>query len=474
MRGVPHRHIDHLVALVAAGFIAAVLIAIMAIAAAAQEPLDSKAEAFLSLQLQGLNQLTTRAASRSSDASETDAARRERAAALIDEATVISNFTRQTFGSYVEDVLEDGKEYFDDARWELLLRTHREQLQNALRNRLVTDLLRFEGNSGEFELVSWQDESKQQGTAIIANGDRQFTCHLRRVDGGEWIVDDVSIDSVRLSQHYRALGQDILRKRYSPEVLEARLEETPFIRIEDFSATPAGQLPRGWGWRSKNKDDEKRYEVQRDGRSSYLAAQDSGSSVILLRAAHWNPRSHPIMTWCWRADALPPGGDERYDKTNDSVAGIYVIYSQNWFFRIPKHIKYVWSSTLPEGTVGRRNKIARPYFFVAESGAASAGQWVFEVVDIEAAHKRVYGGKPKSRTVGLGILTDANSTHSFAEAFYADIRVWPRSALEQGLITDYCHCSGSSVSPGAESPIADPDCASLPTSVKTVSARAQQ
>ena len=473
MRGVQHRHIYHLLPLVAAALVAAVLIAIMAIAATAQEPLDSKVEAFLSLQLQGLNQLTTRAASQSSDSSETDAARRERAAALIDEAMLISNFTRQTFGSYVEDVLEDGEQYFDDARWELLLRTHREQLQNALRNRLVTDLLRFAGNLGEFELVSWQEESKKRSTAVIANGDRQFTCHLSRVDGGEWIVDDVSVDSVRLSQHYRALGRDILRKRYSPEVLEARLEETPFIRIEDFSATPAGQLPRGWGWRSKNEDHEKLYEVQRDGSSSYLAAQDSGASVILMRAAHWNPRSHPIMTWCWRADALPPGGDERYDKTNDSVAGIYVFYSQNWF-RVPKHIKYVWSSTLAEGTVGRRNKIFQPFFFVAESGAASAGQWVFEVVDLEAAHKQVYGGKPKSRTVGLGILTDANSTHSFAEAFYADIRVWPRSALEQGLITDYCHCSDSSDSPVAESPIADPDCTPLPTSVKTVSARAQQ
>jgi hypothetical protein len=213
----------------------------------------------------------------------------------------------------------------------------------------------------------------------------------------------------------------------------------PYVVLEDFRDTPPNQLPVGWGWRDKDADLPKRYEVRVHGAARYLAAQDTGSSVILLKPAQWNPRKYPIMTWCWKAVALPPGGDELRDQSNDSAAGVYAIFSTNWL-RVPKQIKYVWSTTLPKGTVGRRNKPARPYVFVLESGPENLGRWMLAQADLERDHERVYGDHPPRRTVGLGILTDANSTHSYAEAHYADFRAWPRAALEQGLIDDYCRC----------------------------------
>jgi len=212
-----------------------------------------------------------------------------------------------------------------------------------------------------------------------------------------------------------------------------------YLVLEDFSSTPPGALPREWTWRSQDEDKPKLYQVRAINGRHYLAARDTGDSVILGRHAHWDPQAYPIMTWCWKASALPPGGDERYDRTNDSAAGIYVIFSTNWL-GVPRQIKYVWSSTLEEGTTGRRNKIARPYFMVVESGDENLGKWTFEQVDLEADHQRLYGKAPPERTVGMGILTDANSTRSYAEAYYADVRVWTRQAQERGLIRDYCGC----------------------------------
>ena len=100
---------------------------------------------------------------------------------------------------------------------------------------------------------------------------------------------------------------------------------------------------------------------------------------------------------------LPPGGNEFLNHANDSAAGLYVIFSQNWL-HVPKQLKYVWSSTLPEGTIGRRNKIFRPWFFVLESGEANRGRWTFEQVDLERDHKLKLGGSPAARTIGLGLL----------------------------------------------------------------------
>ena len=224
----------------------------------------------------------------------------------------------------------------------------------------------------------------------------------------------------------------------SDELL-APLPGRGYVLLEDFSAALPSGLPRGWEWRDKDEKLPKLYEVRTAGERPYLAAQDTGNSVILLKVLHWNPREYPIMTWCWKATALPPGGDESRDQTNDSAAGVYAIFSTNWL-GVPKQIKYVWSTTLPKGTVGRRNKPARPYFFVLESGEANLGKWRLAQVDLEKDHQRVFSERPARRTVGLGILTDANSTRSYAEAFYADFRAWPRQALEQGLIDDYCRC----------------------------------
>ena len=140
------------------------------------------------------------------------------------------------------------------------------------------------------------------------------------------------------------------------------------------------------------------------------------------------------MTWCWRADVLP-GGNEFLNRANDSAAGLYVIFSQNWL-HVPKQLKYVWSSTLPEGTIGRRDKFLG-LGFVMENGDANRGKWTFEQVDLED-HKLKLGGPPANRTIGLGLLTDANSTRSYAEAYYANLRVWKRDALIKRQIFDDC------------------------------------
>lgn len=219
----------------------------------------------------------------------------------------------------------------------------------------------------------------------------------------------------------------------------AQEEGTDYLVLEDFSGTPVGQLPKDWTWRDRDEEKPKPYVVEGAEGRRYLVARDTGSSVILGKQVKWNPLVYPILTWCWRVNALPPGGDERYDRTNDSAAGLYVIFSTNWL-AVPRQIKYVWSTTLEEGTSGRRNRVARPFFVVVESGERHLGKWAFEQADLVADHQRFYGKTPPDRTMGLAILTDANSTRSYAEAFYAGLRVWTREAQERGLIENYCSC----------------------------------
>ena len=227
---------------------------------------------------------------------------------------------------------------------------------------------------------------------------------------------------------YTASAQDAPTARGEHEV-------PPYIVIEDFASTPLDSLPRDWRWRGKDDDKPKLYAVREANGRRYLAAQDTGHSVVLMKRFRWDPRQYPIMTWCWRADALPPGGDERYTETNDSAAGVHVVFSSN-LFGIPRQIKYVWSTTLAPGTVSRRKGIARPWFVVLQSGPEKLGQWLQEWVDLEKDHDRIFSSDLPKKTLGISLLTDANATQGYAAAAYADFRVWPRAML--GHIPNYC------------------------------------
>lgn len=364
--------------------------------------------------------------------------------ALLDSSLDLEKFADKIFGSYLEKTLDYYDELLSKKDYKQLLAHYRDQLHSSLRWRLIDDLVlqlnrepvtairlesqRFDEEKGEVGLIA------EQSTGSIS-----IRANLQRTPVG-WRIVDIAIDGRRLSAHYRKLCDDILDEKYSLAVLTSFLERREYILLDDFSTTSPGQLPLDWvAWRPKDKKKSLHYQVEEENGQHVMAARDSGSSVILAKSLRWNPRKYPIMTWCWKTTALPPGGDERYNHTNDSAAGLYVVFSYNWF-GAPKQLKYVWSSTLPEGTVGKRDMIFRPWFFVLESGEENLHRWAFETVDLEAHYKLKLDGKPDKKTDSVHILTDANSTKSYAEAYYADLRVWPREALEQGRVANYCDC----------------------------------
>ena len=359
------------------------------------------------------------------------------AAAFVDRAVDLPAFAELCFGDYVEDSLVEAEGEMTRSGFRAYVEAQRGRLRAALRQRLVADLAeRLDRGPPALEVVASRFDGGSGRAEVAVPGGPAILCHLKRTADG-WRLRDLRIEDRRLSRIYRRRYKDVLDRRDSPAVLESRLLDREYIVLEDFSLSRPGDLPMAWGWRDRDDDAEKPYRVRRHGRVSFLEARASDASVLMLRLAQWNPRRFPILTWCWRADALPEGGDERYGATNDSAGGVYVIFSLT-LLGAPRHVKYVWSTTLAPGTVGRRNRMFRPWFIVAESGAENLGRWTFEAVDLERDYGRTYGGDPKDRTVGLGLLTDGNNTGTPAEACYGDLRAWSRQAWEQGRVVDHC------------------------------------
>ena len=365
--------------------------------------------------------------------------RTETAERLVGEYLALDSLAAATFRGYLAKSLHAYKDLLPPPRFKDLVEHHRSRLLRAYQHRLSADLVAQTAGLDEVQIKRFE-VNKRQGRAVLRAlfADRTVAIEADLISvAGTWKAVELRIDGQPISDHYRRRYKAILAGRYSPQVLEARLAEREFVVLDDFAATWNGSQPMDWGpWKKKDRHKPVLYRIEGRPRR-YMAARDSSHSVIMGKFIHWNPRQYPIMTWCWRAAALPLGGNEFLDDANDSAAGVYVIFSKNWL-GVPKQLKYVWSTTLPEGTVGRRDKIFRPWFFVVESGATNLGKWTFEVVDLEKHHRAKLGGRPADRTIGLGLLTDANSTRSYAEAYYADLRVWTRQAFDGGRVANYC------------------------------------
>ncbi|MCB0308432.1 MAG: DUF3047 domain-containing protein [Bdellovibrionales bacterium] len=198
----------------------------------------------------------------------------------------------------------------------------------------------------------------------------------------------------------------------------------PVAILEDFEGFSKGDVPSK-GWRTRDGSARGIYEIAEENGNKFLRATYTTKSVQYFKESGWNISAHPWLVWKWRVHDLPKGADERKGETNDSAAGVYVLFPGKWF--IPRTIKYVWSTTVPVGTVIKRDD--RFPVIVLRSGAEHKDKWVFEKRNVLEDYKELFDLKlanPKA----IGFLTDANSVKGKASADYDDFK----STSDPGLL----------------------------------------
>ena len=320
-------------------------------------------------------------------------------------------------------------------QWPDLNPYEREQFTEAIGVAIASRVVSYlRSNNGVVNLILTNTQRKNSLTILQYKlGDHKLTTYLYKDDIGEWKLRNVKLDKYSIRQYYYGFCKNLLDD-YSLANTIAELKQSDYIVLEDFESSTIGALPYRWAWKDKDADRPKPYRVQQEFNNKFLAATDEGESVILGKDTKWNLHEYPYISFRWRGHHIPTGGDERFGKTVDSAAGIYFTVKMK-FGLVPESIKYVWSSTLPVGSAMRRSGVGRPWMIVAESGGDDLGEWHTYVFNLYEAYKATFGGDPPKKTVGIGILSDANSTKSKAYADYDDIR-----ALK------HADCAGSGVS----------------------------
>ena len=190
--------------------------------------------------------------------------------------------------------------------------------------------------------------------------------------------------------------------------------------VENFTQYDVDKFPKSFRtYPFQRGKAEKVYIVKDENGNKILhASDDQDISVQTFKRFMWNVKEYPNFSWKWRAITIPKGADERNGMPNDSACGIYVTFGGY----TGNAIKYVWSSTLPAGTVVEK-KPGKFYILVVESGSGNVGSWETKSVNVMEDYRRLFKSEPSKDPEGFGLLTDGNATHTPAVCDYDDFQI---------------------------------------------------
>lgn len=207
-------------------------------------------------------------------------------------------------------------------------------------------------------------------------------------------------------------GKDLLWAQCNPLI-----EKT--LVVDTFSACLSLQegLPCGWYATQKNVH---MFSLEEEEGNRFIKVKTAGGNTSLGIHFSFNTDTYRYLSWRWRIHQLPRGAREDKRRFADSAAGVYVIF--NGKYKLNRIIKYVWSSTLEPGVVTESPYNRRTKIVVLRSGAASAGQWIEENVDVFGDYQRIFGTSPPP-VEAIAIMSDSDNTASVVEADYDDFRI---------------------------------------------------
>jgi len=188
------------------------------------------------------------------------------------------------------------------------------------------------------------------------------------------------------------------------------------VPLENFEQYQPQAFPSNWKVRGDEDEARVVYHVAEEDGNHFLRARAEKQSVQIGLTKTFQPKELPVLQWRWRVQQLPVGGNEKTMKTNDSAAGVYIVFDSTI---VPRVIKYVWSSSLPVGTQVDSPVYWRAKVIVLESGDAAAGEWRKETVNFYEDYKKLFSAEP-SEVEGVALLTDSDTTATVAAADYDD------------------------------------------------------
>ena len=211
------------------------------------------------------------------------------------------------------------------------------------------------------------------------------------------------------------------------------------VVLDDFESYPVGGVPEAWDTnRGKSlipitpdiMRDVESFYIQEENGNQFVRAStiDQAFRMIFTNGDQmdWHLPDHPRLSWDWRAIELPAGAREDKDKTNDTGAAVYVIFSKDFLGR-PRGIKYTYSSTLPVGT---RASYGPLKVLVVASGLGGTGDWQTIERDLYADYQLLHGKTAPDEPLAIFLWTDSDTMNGRSKVDYDNVALLGQIGIE--------------------------------------------
>jgi hypothetical protein len=163
--------------------------------------------------------------------------------------------------------------------------------------------------------------------------------------------------------------------------------------LEDFQNPDAKGFPQGWEGQRSTVTAHEAYTIQQEEGISFLSAK-SANQRVYTKQIKWDPKKFPVLTWRWRIKSVPDNPE--------FIAAIYPSLDVDLLF-IPVNTKYLWSATLPVGTVKEGGMFSSTEI-VIRSGTQPVGEWIEERVNVYEDFLEIHNHEPAAHAWGISLL----------------------------------------------------------------------
>lgn len=205
----------------------------------------------------------------------------------------------------------------------------------------------------------------------------------------------------------------------SPPALDSSARVIPGLSLAFLPGPNAAAPPQEW--RLQEFSGPARFRVAQVRGTGVVRLESEQTSFALHRNVEVDLAEFPYLTWTWRVDVLPEGGDVRRREADDQAAQLYVVFPRFPAMLRSRVLGYVWDATAPAGSsvVSATTSLAR--IVVVESGPAKTGRWIEETRNIREDYRRLFHEEPP-RVGKVTLLINSQHTRSRAVAWFGPIR----------------------------------------------------
>ncbi len=178
-------------------------------------------------------------------------------------------------------------------------------------------------------------------------------------------------------------------------------------------------LPRGWHPLWRVGETRMFWEEAEADRGLFIACRCDNDAAILKYPVDVQLNKDTQLAWSWRIERLPSVAAENTPVTHDYLS-VAVEFDNG------QDLTYMWSSSLPVGTVfrcplGWWDK--HETHVVRRSGAQGLGRWMAEQQPVLQDYQNAVGGDPPQRIVGVWLIALSAFQRQVAQAGFRDLQL---------------------------------------------------